>query len=774
MEREQFFQLLREGIEDGRERYYRNLVYIEDANNYVSLAKEVLTLYLTLNPEAQVAYAFHPWVKGSKDRMKELRTICKNFIDIDYSSSERYLGATFDVVILDLVDNFEPNYVGRLVDLARGGGLIILYTNSLAEGKVFRSSLIKAGKIRDIYERRFIRKLNEHEGIFTIINSVYNAKPFKGKLGERPRPVVPNNPIMPEPLHNLCMSPDQNRVLDSFINLRGANRRVLVITASRGRGKSAITGLGLAGYLYKLSTRERGKKLKIVITAPSISSTSQTMEFLKRGLEVLGIRHKEKRSNLGFINSIEGDFFKVFFEAPEAVLETEGDMLVIDEAAAVGIGIIDSALKIWRKVVLVTTVHGYEGSGKAFLRYLNRVLKLRKASVYWQEMRRPLRYSEGDPIERWLYDTLLLDAEPEEPDKEKLSVLEFETLNQDELFQEDTKLRQVYSILVTAHYRNNPNDLMIMADGVHHKLFSLSTVDGAPIGVVQVAEEGGLPEDMIDSALKGVTFDGDLIPDRLIKHSRLKEFGRMKGWRVVRIAIMQELQDKGFGSEILKMVIESGKSQGLDWIGSAFMGDVRVINFWVKNGFRIVHVSPKRNEKLGDFPVVVIYPLSEIAKEAVEVASYILKDKVLNTIHDVYFSMDPEVARIIIYGTRAHKEIKINKIYLDKAVAFVQGVSPYESSADGIHMLTLKYFWDSKRDWSLTPEEETLLIAKVLQGRPWRFTSASLRSNRTQVNEMLYEIVAQLLIKYYGITADVKTGVELKDIISDDIHNTEQ
>jgi tRNA(Met) cytidine acetyltransferase len=764
VEKEQFFQLLKESIEDSRERYYRNLVYIEDAEKYLDLVKEVLLLYLSINPEAQVAYAFHPWVKGAKDRMKEMRSLCKNFVDIDYSASERYLGATFDVVILDLVDNFEPNYIGRLVDLVRGGGIIILYTNSLTEGKLFRNSLIKNGKVRDVYEKRFKRKLEEHEGIFTIVNSVYNAKPFKGKIGDKPRPLIPPNPIMPEALHSLCLSPDQNKVLDSFVNLRGSNRRVLVITASRGRGKSAVTGLGLAGYLYRIAERERGKKLKIVITAPSISSTSQTMEFLKKGLEVLGIKHREKRSNLGFLNSIEGEFFRVFFEAPEAILETEGDILVVDEAAAVGVGIIDSALKIWRKVVLVTTVHGYEGSGKAFLRYLTRVLKQRKSTVYWQEMRRPLRYSEGDPIEKWLYDALLLDAEPKEPEKDKLTVLQFETLNQEELFADDEKLRQVYGILVTAHYRNNPNDLMIMGDGLHHRLVSLNTSDGIPIGVVQIAEEGGLSEEMIESALKGVTFDGDLIPDRLIKHARLKEFGRMKGWRIVRIAIMQELQGKGFGSEMLKMVIESGQSHGLDWIGSAFMGDVKVINFWIKNGFRIVHVSPKRNEKLGDFPVVVMYPLTEVAEKVVEIASYILKDKLLNTIHDVYFGMDPEVARLVIYGTRAHKDVDINKIYIDKAVAFIQGVSPYESSADGIHMLTLKYFWDARRNWSLTPEEEMLLIAKVLQGRPWRFTSASLRSNRTHVNEMLYEIVAQLLYKYYGITADVKTGVELKDI----------
>lgn len=72
---------------------------------------------------------------------------------------------------------------------------------------------------------------------------------------------------------------------------------------------------------------------------------------------------------------------------------------------------------------------------------------------------------------------------------------------------------------------------------------------------------------MIDLALKGGTFDGDLIPDRLLKHVRIKEFGKLSGWRIVRIATVPELQDKGFGSQLLQMILEDAKLQG--WTGLA-------------------------------------------------------------------------------------------------------------------------------------------------------------------------------------------------------------
>ncbi|BFH72757.1 GNAT family N-acetyltransferase [Sulfurisphaera javensis] len=766
MNKEEFFKLLEDSIRDSVQRYYRNLIFIQD-KDYLTHLREILELYLRVNPNPSVAYAFHPWVSGAKDRLHEIKKIV-SLTDIDYSSSERYLGSTFDVVILDLVDNFEPNYIGRLVDLIRGGGIGILYTDDLKEHKLFRNSIIRNGKIRDVYENRFLRKLNEHEGIFMIINSDYIARPFDGEVKEKPSPQIPKKPSMPIELHKLCMSKDQNKVLESFNFIRGGSRRVLVITSARGRGKSAVTGLGLAGLISKV---EKRRKFKIVITAPSSTGISQLMLFLKKGLDALLIPYKTKDSIYGYPLSIEGPNFKVYYEIPEATLEDEGDLLVVDEAAAIGIGYIDSALKVWKKVVLVTTVHGYEGSGKTFLRYLKKILNSRKVAVNWQEMVKPLRYAEGDPIEKWLYDTLLLDAEPEEP-PEDVSHLLFETVSPEELFSDDKKLRQIYGILVTAHYRNNPNDLMIMADGVHHKIKALSTLDGKYVGLVQIADEGGLPDNLIDLALRGGTFDGDLIPDRLIKHVRLKEFGRMKGWRIVRIAVIQELQDMGLGSTMLKMVYEDAKEENIDWVGSAFMGDIRVLNFWIKNGFVPVHVSPRKNEKLGDYPVVVMKPISETAKKAIEVASMILKDKILNTLHDIYFSMDPEVARVILNGIKVHREVYVNKIYVDKILAFVQGVSPYESSADGIHMITLKYFWDAKRDWSLSPEQEIILIAKVLQGRPWRFTSSSLNSNRTTINELLYEAIAELLYRYYGLTPDSKGGLELKKL-DDEFHKNE-
>ncbi len=88
----------------------------------------------------------------------------------------------------------------------------------------------------------------------------------------------------------------------------------------------------------------------------------------------------------------------------------------------------------------------------------------------------------------------------------------------------------------------------------------------------------------------------------------------------------------------------------------------------------------------------------------------------------------------------------MNKIHLAKIVAFLQGTSPYESSADGIHVLTLKYFWDGNRDWKLDEDLEKVLLAKVLQGMPWSYLNTVIGKGRTSSTEAIHEAV-QILAK---------------------------
>ncbi|MEM3270416.1 MAG: tRNA(Met) cytidine acetyltransferase TmcA domain-containing protein, partial [Metallosphaera sp.] len=146
MLRDDFLTKLKESLLDSKRRFYRNLVYIEK-RDYLDDLRSVLSIYNeTLNGDTR-AYAFHPWVTGSKERFNSIKGLLGNVEDIDYSSSEYYLGKTYDLVVMDLVDNFQPNYLGRLTDLVRGGGLVVMYTDDLTKNKIFRNSIARNGEV---------------------------------------------------------------------------------------------------------------------------------------------------------------------------------------------------------------------------------------------------------------------------------------------------------------------------------------------------------------------------------------------------------------------------------------------------------------------------------------------------------------------------------------------------------------------------------------------------------------------------------------------------
>lgn len=187
MGKDEFFNDLAESIKDGIQRNYRNLVFIQSKDSYLKM-KSVLKLYLSIKDNVSIVYGFHPWIKEAKDRMRELREELEDyrFEDVDYSNAEWYMGNTYDVVIMDMTDNFQPNNVGRMVELCRGGGLIIIYTDNLKENKLFKNSIMRDGKVLSFYEDRFLRKLSEHEGIFIINGDVFQSRTFTGQVESPP------------------------------------------------------------------------------------------------------------------------------------------------------------------------------------------------------------------------------------------------------------------------------------------------------------------------------------------------------------------------------------------------------------------------------------------------------------------------------------------------------------------------------------------------------------------------------------------------------------
>ncbi|MEM5806715.1 MAG: GNAT family N-acetyltransferase, partial [Candidatus Aenigmatarchaeota archaeon] len=606
-----------------------------------------------------------------------------------YSESEKYMGKTYELLILDMYKSLTPDYLGRLIGTVSGKGLIIFliedFNNFENSRTTFHQHLLtppyKIEDVRNYFEIRFKRKLIEHDNILIIdtesekilkkLNYECNILQIIPKIKKISK--LPENKKFSDRIYRLCITDDQVNVLYLLENLLESGKKAFLIIADRGRGKSAILGLCISALVEYLL--EKDKIVDIGITSPSIENVRTLFEFLRLGLEKNNIKYELSGRKIKIKNKIY-----IEYRSPLNILAKKYDFLFVDEAAGIGVNLLYEYLNKYKKIVFSSTIHGYEGAGRSFSVRFMKYLKERKDfEVFEYKMKEPIRYGEDDPIERWLFDTLLLDAEPEEIDENDLKLIEekkvkFYKIPLKEWFEkEEKKLRSFVGIYVLAHYQNRPNDLAMIADAPHHDGFVLELENGKIVNAIQVAYEGQLSEETIERMLKDYKPKGNIIPDVIAKHFREKEFPKLKGIRIVRIATHPHLQGKGLGSIALEKLTQWAKEKNYDWIGTSFGVTYDLLNFWLKNGFIVVHLSPEKNRVSGEYSAIVIKPLNKKTEEIVKKLNYEFKWRLINQITDVYFDLEPKIIRRLLetsFNVKPHFNVLLTEIQKEKAKAY--------------------------------------------------------------------------------------------------------
>jgi N-acetyltransferase 10 len=187
-------------------------------------------------------------------------------------------------------------------------------------------------------------------------------------------------------------------------------------------------------------------------------------------------------------------------------------------------------------------------------------------------------------VEKWLNKLLCLDATMENTQLTSSphpSTCELFYVNRDALFSyhplAEELLQRIQSLLVAAHYKNQPNDLQLLSDAPGHHLFVLCAesvesspaATAAPTGkgassaagipdiycVIHACEEGQVSAQSIKSHLShGLRPSGDLIPYTLSQYYLEEGFAKLAGLRVVRIATNPALPRAGYGSRALSLL----------------------------------------------------------------------------------------------------------------------------------------------------------------------------------------------------------------------------
>ena len=542
-----------------------------------------------------------------------------------YNETQRILGTTFGMLILQDFEAITPNLLCRTIETVQGGGVIIfLLSNMTSLKQLYTLSMdvhdrYRTEKNKDIeprFNERFILSLTSCTNVLAVDDelnllpitdnmknmsiqektideeeeNIFISKREK-ELNDLKKTLQSKNPI--GPLLNLCKTVDQAKAIMLLIDIISEKnpKNTVSLTSGRGRGKSSSMGLAVAGgVVYGYSN--------IIITAPSPENLKTFFEFLIKGLNVLNyVEHKDYTIQEGtgeFKGSIISiDIIKNHKQTIRYILPTDillfqlAELLIIDEAAAIPLNIVKRILPDC-VTFMASTIQGYEGTGRSLsIKLIDEMRNNQKMSgsriLKEISLNQAIRYADNDPIELWLNKLLILDAtsaESFEDSMEDPSKLELYLVNRDTLFSyhkgSEAFLKKIMSLFVSSHYKNSPNDLQLLSDAPSHKIFVLcksldkqKKAKGLPdiYCAIQVCEEGGISKDVIlTNNKRGLKPSGDLIPWTISDHYQDQEFAKMTSIRVVRIACHPDCQRMGYGSKALELLSQyyEGKFFKLD------------------------------------------------------------------------------------------------------------------------------------------------------------------------------------------------------------------
>lgn len=357
-----------------------------------------------------------------------------------------------------------------------------------------------------------------------------------------------------------CQAPQQQQtVLEQWLAMPSG---VAVLTAARGRGKSALAGM---------LARHNGHAL---VTAPARASTSVLATFA-------------------------GDQFH--FMAPDALLALEpppaAEWLIIDEAAAIPAPLLQALVSRFPRVLLTTTVQGYEGSGRGF------ILKFCAAlpQVRYFTLDEPLRWSRHDPLERWLNQTLLFDDAPVvTPTAPAIP----HPVSRDDF----PALQAAYRLLTSAHYRTSPLDLRRLLDAPGMQLW-LAGETAALQGALWLVEEGGLDPTLAQAVWAGTRRPrGNLVAQSLAAHAGLTEAATLRSLRISRVAVAAESRRRGIGQQLVDAARHTAADY--DYLSVSFGYTESLWAFWRACGFILVRIGSQREASSGCYAAMAMLACS--------------------------------------------------------------------------------------------------------------------------------------------------------------------
>ncbi|CAG9859781.1 unnamed protein product [Phyllotreta striolata] len=448
-----------------------------------------------------------------------------------YSETQKILGNTYGMCVLQDFEALTPNLLARTIETVEGGGLVVLLLRSLASLKQlytmsmdvhqrfrteahqdivcrfnerFLLSLASCKRCLVVDDQLSVLPISSHNLHVTPVENVQEVDESMTELNDLKEQLRDTQPV--GQLVNLCKTLDQAKSLLKFVEAISEKtlRSTVSLTASRGRGKSAALGLAVsAAIAFGYSN--------VFVTSPSPENLNTFFEFVFKGFDAL---EYQEHIDYGLVQSTNPEFNKaivrvnVFRDHRQTIQYihptdchrlTQAELLVIDEAAAIPLPFVKAMLGPYL-VFLASTINGYEGTGRSLSLKLLNQLRTQATPIgantnavnkkdsgaaigrtlHEVTLNESIRYKPGDEVESWLIKLLCLDSTSVTPILSGCPPpdnCDLYYINRDTLFcyhkASEEFLQRLVALYVASHYKNSPNDLQMMSDAPSHHLFCL-------------------------------------------------------------------------------------------------------------------------------------------------------------------------------------------------------------------------------------------------------------------------------------------------------------
>jgi len=615
---------------------------------------------------------------------------------LDNNQAHSLLGQSIDCLYYDAWSGFDPNAFAALLGALSGGGLLLLATPPLQQWSDYQDP---------DYQRLLIHPLGpealSHRFTALLVRSLEQA-PQALIVQQGATPSWIDSESVPALVRELssdvdCITVDQQRAVEAVMKVgRGRGRRPLVIKSDRGRGKSSALGIASARLMERAGQR-------IIVTAPLFGAVGSVMAraSVLLGCEIRGGEIRRADSSLRFV-------------AVDELLRNHypAQLLLVDEAAAIPAPLLESLLKRYSRIVFASTVQGYEGTGRGFdIRFKH---TLNTLTPQWRtvHLQQPIRWADNDPVEQWLFHALLLDTTAGPPtvavDNRRCTTTK---LDRDQLLAQPLLLRQIFALLLQAHYQTSPSDLRSLLDGPNIEVW-VSRSGGQLLAAALVAIEGGLEAELGEAIWRGQRRPrGHLLPQTLTYHSGFREAAGLYFARIIRIAVQSDTVRSGLGRQLLGAVEADARSRRLDFIGASFAATADVLAFWGACGFVAARLGSAVDASSGCYSAIVLRDLSPAGRQLLEPLQQRFAAEFHYQLPLAYKRLDSTLVALFIQlcpNTSALNE----RDWCD-AEAFSEGTRPIEGVAGVLSRLLLCYL--AQPAVAVDSDQIQLLIRRLLQ-----------------------------------------------------------